>query len=122
MRGKPRNRSTTQFKADWLMKWEVGLLMPRYGASWGLQLRPKDGNIQHMQQVSGCPNNLRLGNGAAEGTCPRGAAVACHGHVGDPVFLGRDIRRPGLHCQRHPVVPLGLKPRHIGMWAYRDSP
>ena len=45
-----------------------------------------------VAQVSGCPDDLRLGDCAADATCARGASVARHGHVGDPIFLGRGIR------------------------------
>ena len=74
-----------------------------------------------MQQVIGCLDDLRLGERAADGTCPRGAAMARHCYVGDPVFLGRGIRRRELSHRWHLAVPVELQPCHVRTWVHHNS-
>ena len=74
-----------------------------------------------MEQVSGCPDDLLLGDRAADGTCPRWAYVARHDRVGDPVFLGRGMKRRDLRRHWHLAVSVGLQPCHVRMWAHHDS-
>ena len=75
-----------------------------------------------VEQGWGHPDDPRLGDRATYGTCPRGAAMARHCHVGDLVLLGRGITRRDFRRHWHQALPVGLERCHVRMWAHHDSP
>ena len=73
-----------------------------------------------VQQVCRRADNLRLRDHAVDGTRPRGAPTAGHRHIGGFVSLGRRVGRCDFGRHRHPAVPVGFQPCHVGVGALRD--
>ena len=130
LRGSHRSPSSIQLSACWLTRCEVGPLIPRYRVSCTLRrCAPMmeastpctvhaDGGVCNRDCRRA--DDLRLRDRAVDGTRPRGAPVAGHRHIGGFVSLGRRVRRRDFGRHRHPALPAGFQPCHVGVGALRD--